>query len=39
MGESLIQPCRVVDDGPLGCKHLFFETNKVLYAPMQVSEE
>ena len=25
MGESLIQPCRVQEDGPMGCKLLLYE--------------
>ena len=33
MGATLIQPSRVQDDGPLGCKLLLFEKNGVyLYA-------
>ena len=24
MGESLIQPCRVQEDGPMGCKLLLY---------------
>ena len=30
MVETLIQPCRVQDDGPMGCKLLLFG-NKPLY--------
>ena len=28
MGGSLNQPCRVQDDGPMGCKLLLPESNK-----------
>jgi hypothetical protein len=28
MGESLIQPRRVQDDAPMGCKLLLYEKNK-----------
>ena len=28
MGGSLNQPCRVRDDGPMGCKPLLSESNK-----------
>ena len=29
MDGNLIQPCRVRDDGPMGCKPLLYESNKV----------
>ena len=28
MGESLIQPCRVQEDGPMDCKLLLYGKNK-----------
>ncbi len=28
MGASLIQPCRVQEDGPMGCKLLLYGKNK-----------
>jgi hypothetical protein len=28
MGESLIQPCRVQEDCPMGCKLLLYRKNK-----------
>ena len=28
MGESLTQPCRVQEDGPMGCKLLLLGKNK-----------
>ena len=30
MDGSLNQPCRVEEEGPMGCKLLLFESNKVL---------
>ncbi len=39
MGESLIQPCRVQEDGPLGCKLLLSGNKDELYADLQVPEE
>jgi hypothetical protein len=30
MGESLIQPCRVQEDGPMGCKLLLYRKKQSL---------
>ncbi len=39
MGESLTQPCRVPDEGLLGCKRLFSGKKKVLRNPLTVPKE
>ncbi len=39
MGESLIQPCRVQEEGPLDRKLLLYGDKDLLYAGLQVPYE
>jgi hypothetical protein len=39
MGESLIQPCRVQEDGLLGCKLLLFGDKKLMREKLKVPDE
>jgi hypothetical protein len=39
MGESLTQPCRVLDEGLLGCKQLFSGKKKTMRGTLTVPEE
>ena len=39
MGESLAQPCRVPDEGLLGCKRLFSGKKKGMRPQLTVPEE
>ena len=39
MGESLIQPCRVVDEGPLGCKYLLSGKKYLILEKLTVPDE
>ncbi len=39
MGESLNQPIRVQDDGPMGCKLLLYEKNSLTCQGLTVPYE